>query len=137
MSSLIINPNNQDTQFQQWYNDAQTQLKPKIKKNINKRATNSIQAINNSIKCLIQNTKSNHIWSSLFPDKHINTYDNIFPTFSISETLINNSLQKITEHDMRIYERPNNFQQYMKRANGWWNRHKAEWIGSHFFYPLL
>eukprot|EP01084_Bolivina_argentea_P042814 78923_1 len=117
-----------DNELQKWYTMAQTQLEEKMTDNVNKRIINSTKAINDSIKRLIQNTTSNHIWNALFPNKSIDQYTNIFPSFIIPKTLTNNALQTLAQKvnhwagvDVAsMNERPKDFKKYAKTADNWW-----------------
>eukprot|EP01084_Bolivina_argentea_P153849 268238_1 len=136
---------NHDKQLTEWYGMAQSKLKNKISDNLKKRITTSVQAINYAIKHLLQDTNSNRIWISIHPNTPIYKYENIFPLFTISQKLIDNALKELHNKvdnwagvDVSVMnEPPKHFKKYWTTADNWWNRYKAEWIGDHFFYPLL
>eukprot|EP01084_Bolivina_argentea_P153848 268237_1 len=129
----------------QWRTDAKFQLKTKIRDNLNRRVVTFTQAIKCAIKDLIQHTKTNRIWSTLYPNTPIYKYENTFPLFTISQTLIDSTLKELYNKvnnwrgvDITVMkEPPKHFKKYLSTADNWWQRNKSEWIGDHFFYELL
>eukprot|EP01084_Bolivina_argentea_P071334 129720_1 len=134
-----------DEKLQQWYNMSQVKLKERLINLLNKRIVSATQAINDAIKCIVQDTSSNHIWSALFPNKSIQKYNDVFPLFTVSNAFIYASLIKFIKKvdnwagvDVACMNQPpKDFRKYYKAAGCWWHRHKAEFFGTIFFHPLL
>eukprot|EP01083_Nonionella_stella_P290576 988723_1 len=122
MSSHTGNTTNQI--HNEWKCKSQRELKTKIQGNYVERANRSVQTINTMLK------------------QYINT--NI-PMFALSRLSITNTLRslfyKVDEWQgvdiSATRSTLKTFNQYMKRADNWWQRYKAEWIGDYFFTILF
>ncbi len=116
-----------DQKYEEWKEQSRVELKQKIRHNYNERLKASIKTINKSL-------------NKYFPNSKVSI-------FNISDQDINTALQQ-------FYQRVNmwggvdlstvrgditkwQFNAYHKRADNWWNRYKAAWIGDYLFHPLF
>ena len=118
-----------DEKYAEWTQKSRAKLKPKIKNNYEERRQTSIDIINRSIH-------------SHFPNSTIST-------FAISESTtakaIKNFYHKVDSWrgvDLTTVKDKGKlskweWKDYHQRADNWWNRYKAAWIGDFLFYPLF
>ena len=128
MASFKAGGNNSITK---WKHASRDKLKDKIKSNLDLRGAKCEEIINSTLEtCFNANNNNNNS----FP----------FPIWT-AESLINKSLVEMYKKVdnwkgvdiLAMNKLPKNFNEYHKRADNWWNRYKAEWIGDYYFYPLL
>eukprot|EP01084_Bolivina_argentea_P304086 525103_1 len=128
----------------QWNTKCKLQLKEKVYNRVTKRAMNAQQCINHSIRTIIHNTRSNHIWISI-TKKDIHKYDSVVPSFKLSTPFIKKSINELYKKIDQwngieiddIEKQPQKFKNSYKKIESWWMRYKSQWIGDYFIYPLL
>ena len=125
MSSRIIN----DNKYNEWAKLSRVQLKNKIRENYSKRCKACENVINRSL-------------NRFFPKSNI--------SFKISESTNHQALHQLFSEvdkwpgvDLKAVQQKKKklsewkHKDYHERADNWWNRYKAEWIGNYLFYVLF
>eukprot|EP01084_Bolivina_argentea_P251163 421142_1 len=120
MTSIYKRENKKITEFKY---KSKLELKQKIKSNLEKRGAKLTEITNTLISQIIPNTK-------------------LFYSHNLLISSVNNViLAKVDEwkgvNVDAMHKLPNTFNEYHKRADNWWNRYKAEWIGDYLFYPFF
>ena len=114
-----------------WKHNSRLKLKDKIKSNVDLRGSKCEEIINYTLKQAFMNIYNNN-------------YHLTLPQWT-AKSLINKSLSSMYNKVdnwkgvdiLAMNKLPSTFTEYHKRADNWWNRYKAEWIGDFYFYPLL
>ena len=143
--SLNLNVNNK--QYDEWNEQSKLKLKEKILSNIQHRILSIEGTINSSLKHIISDIKLNNICRAITsaPNKDLIQYNNIIPLFRVSDTFVHtvtselypllDKWEGVNVESMDIL--PDTFDKCHKQVSNYWNTNASEWLGDHLFYPLL
>eukprot|EP01084_Bolivina_argentea_P010548 19662_1 len=113
-------------QMAQWLEKCKPMIKNKMTENIDIRAEKMNQVVNHTIQTVG--------YPFILPQ---------VPIFEVPSTLTQSAKQELWNKvdfwtGLGCFRKQScDFKTYKKNSDNWWNRHKAEWIGDYFFYPLL
>eukprot|EP01083_Nonionella_stella_P128368 388969_1 len=120
MAELLNQSNCNDSsnteKFVEWKEKAKTKLKNTIESNLNRRNIKLAQIVTATTKhmysaqCLISASLSN-IFTRVDEWRGVNI--------------------------SAMHTAPKTFEEYYRRADNWWNRMKAQWLGDYYFYPFF
>eukprot|EP01083_Nonionella_stella_P119071 355755_1 len=109
----------------EWKQKSKIELKKKIKSNLERRGAKLAEIVNKTMRDIVVGNTQLRVYSA--------------------QPLVSASLDDIFSrvddwsgvNIVSLTKKPLTFEQYHKRADNWWNRCKAEWIGDYYFYPFF
>eukprot|EP01083_Nonionella_stella_P077835 212750_1 len=120
MAELLNQSNCNDSsnteKFVEWKEKAKTKLKNTIESNLNRRNIKLAQIVTATTK---------HMYSAQ----------------CLISASLNNIFTRVDEwrgvNISAMHTAPKTFEEYYRRADNWWNRMKAQWLGDYYFYPFF